>query len=172
MIRFKLQLGDITTMETEAIVNSTDTTLLAGGPVHQAVHKVGGPELTMECVLVGNCPVGEARLTHGHELPAQLVIHTVAPTWLDGKQGERESLASCYESALALAEARQVVSLAFPSLGAGRQPQIPLAEAAPIAVGTILAFLERHEYPQQVVMVCYDPDTFQAYQKALKAALP
>jgi len=172
MIRFKLQLGDITTMETDAIVNSTDTTMLDGGPVHQAVHKVGGPDLTMECELVGNCPVGEARLTQGHELPAKLVIHTVAPTWLDGAQGEREALSSCYENALRLAEVRRVSTLAFPSLGAGRQPQIPLEEAAPVAVGAILNFLESHDYPNQVVMVCYDTDTFLAYQKALKAALP
>ncbi|WP_005032341.1 macro domain-containing protein [Holophaga foetida] len=172
MIRFKLQLGDITTMEMDAIVNSTDTTMLDGGPVHQAVHKAAGPEFTMECELVGNCPVGEARLTSGHGLPARLVIHTVAPTWLDGNQGEREALASCYENALRLAEVRGVSSLAFPSLGAGRLPQIPLHEAAPVAVGTILNFLDRHEYPNQVVLVCYDTDTFQAYQKALKAALP
>ncbi|MBP1628210.1 MAG: phosphatase [Holophagaceae bacterium] len=128
MIRFKLQLGDITTMETDAIVNSTDTTMLDG--------------------------------------------HTVAPTWLDGAQGEREALSSCYENALRLAEVRRVSTLAFPSLGAGRQPQIPLEEAAPVAVGAILNFLESHDYPNQVVMVCYDTDTFLAYQRALKAALP
>jgi len=172
MIRFKLQLGDITTLETDAIVNSTDTTLLDGGPVHQAVHRVGGPDLAIECELVGDCPVGEARVTSGHGLPAKLVIHTVAPTWLDGNQGEREALAHCYESALRLAEVRRVNALAFPSLGAGRMPQIPLDEAAPVAVGTILDFLERHEYPHQVLMVCYDKDTFLAYQKALRAALP
>jgi len=172
MIRFKLQLGDITTMDTDAIVNSTDTTMLDGGPVHQAIHRAGGPELTMECELVGNCPVGKARLTSGHNLPAKLVIHTVAPTWLDGNQGEREELASCYQSALRLAEVRQITSLAFPSLGAGRQPQIPLEEAAPVAIGTILNFLETHEYPNQVVLVCYDKDTFLAYQKALRAAQP
>lgn len=172
MIRFKLQLGDITTMETDAIVNSTDTTMLDGGPVHQAVHRVGGPDLRMECQLVGNCPVGEARITSGHMLPAKLVIHTVAPTWLDGNQKEREALASCYESALRLAEVRRISTVAFPSLGAGRLPQIPLQEAAPVAVGTVLNFLEHHEYPDQVVLVCYDKDTFMAYQKALKAALP
>ena len=51
-------------------------------------------------------------------------------------------------------------------------PQIPLKEAAPVAVGTILDFLNRHDYPNQVVLVCYDRDTFLAYQSALKAAMP
>nr|WP_320131078.1 macro domain-containing protein [uncultured Holophaga sp.] len=172
MIRFRLQLGDITAMEADAIVNSTDGTLLDGGPVHQAVHRAGGPELKEECLALGGCPVGEARLTSAHGLPARLLIHTVPPTWLDGEQGEREALALCYLNSLRLAETHQVGTLAFPSLGSGRQPQIPLAEAAPIAVGTILDFLERHDHPSQVLLVCYDRDTFLAYQGALKAALP
>ena len=62
--------------------------------------------------------------------------------------------------------------MAFPSLGAGTEPQIPLEAAAPIAVHTILDFLAEHPFPQQVLLVCFTAASYQIYQKTLKEALP
>ena len=134
--RLKLQLGDITAMNTEAVVNSTDHSMAAGGPVHVAIHNAAGPGLGEECLDVGVCPPGEARITGGHNLSAPFVIHTVAPTWLGGTAGELKQLASCYHSVLRLAKGRGIRSVAFPSIGSGTQPQIPLDQAAPLAVRT------------------------------------
>jgi O-acetyl-ADP-ribose deacetylase (regulator of RNase III) len=170
--RLRLQLGDITAMRVDALVNSTDYTLQAGGPVHVAVHRAAGPELARECLEVGDCPVGEARITGGHSLAAPYVLHTVAPIWLGGMAGEREALASCYRNCLRLAEACGIESVAFPSIGSGTQPQIPLDEAAPLAVRTILSFLAQHELPRTVTLVCFDAATYQIHQKSLKEALP
>lgn len=170
--RFQLQLGDITSMNVEAVVNSTDITLLDGGPVHAAIHEAAGPELRDECATLRGCRVGEARLTAGHGLNAQYVIHTVAPTWTWGNPAEEQALAGCYRNSLALAASRNIRSLAFPSIGSGRQPQIPLDKAAPIAVKTILEFLNTSILPEKVQLVCFDATTFQAYQRALKEALP
>jgi O-acetyl-ADP-ribose deacetylase len=170
--RFQLQLGDITSMNVEAVVNSTDVTLLDGGPVHAAIHGAAGPDLMEECVALQGCRVGEARLTAGHGLNAQYVIHTVAPTWTWGNPAEEQALAGCYRNSLALAASRNIRSLAFPSIGSGRQPQIPLDKAAPIAVKTILEFLNTSILPEKVQLVCFDAATFQAYQRALKEALP
>lgn len=170
--RFLLQLGDITSMNVEAIVNSSDTTLLDGGPVHAAVHSAAGPALRQEVAALKGCPVGEARITKGHELGASYIIHTVAPTWNWGGPAEEQALASCYRNSLNLAVQHNIRSLAFPSIGSGRQPQIPLERAAPIAVSTILDFLNTNIQPERVVLVCFDAPTFQAYQRALKEALP
>jgi O-acetyl-ADP-ribose deacetylase (regulator of RNase III) len=170
--RLKLQLGDITSMSTEAVVNSTDETMTAGGPVHVAIHLAAGPGLEEEVAVLGDCPVGEARITGGHNLDAPYVIHTVAPTWLGGTAGELDLLADCYVNTLRLAKARGLHSLAFPSIGSGHQPQIPLEVAAPLAVKAILAFLEANELPEQVYMVCFNIKAYQAHQNALKEALP
>ncbi len=170
--RLKLQLGDITAMSTEAVVNSTDETMAAGGPVHVAIHRAAGPGLEEECQELGDCPEGEARITGGHNLSAPFIIHTVAPTWLGGSSDEARLLASCYTNALRLARARGIRSVAFPSIGSGNQPQIPLEVAAPVAVGAILDFLSANDMPEQVYMVCYNIQTYQAHQKALKEALP
>jgi O-acetyl-ADP-ribose deacetylase (regulator of RNase III) len=170
--RFFLQLGDITSMNVEAIVNSSDSTLLDGGPVHAAVHGAAGPGLREECAALQGCPVGEARITAAHGLGARFIIHTVAPTWNWGSPAEEQALARCYRSSLELAAARNIRSLAFPSIGSGRQPQIPLERAAPVAVATILDHLNTHILPEKVILVCFDTLTFQAYQRALKEALP
>jgi O-acetyl-ADP-ribose deacetylase (regulator of RNase III) len=170
--RFRLQLGDITAMTVDAVVNSTDHTLLAGGPVHVAVHRAAGPELARECEEVGDCPVGEARITGGHSLAAPHILHTVAPMWLGGSAGEMEALANCYLSCLRLAETRGIVSVAFPSIGSGPQPQFPLDQAAPLAIRTILDWLAAHELPRLVVLVCFDSATYLIHQQSLKKALP
>jgi len=170
--RFRLQLGDITSMNVGAVVNSTDNTLLAGGPVHVAVHRAAGPELARECEDLGECPVGEARITGGHSLTAPHVLHTVAPIWVGGTAGELEQLATCYRSCLRLAEIHGIESVAFPSIGSGTQPQFPLDQAAPVAIRTILDWLEGHILPQVVILVCFDAATYQAHQKSLKEALP
>jgi O-acetyl-ADP-ribose deacetylase (regulator of RNase III) len=170
--RFRLQLGDITSMAVDAVVNSTDSSLLAGGPVHVALHRAAGPDLARECEDLGECPVGEARITGGHGLAAPYILHTVAPIWVGGTAGEREALASCYTSCLRLAEAHGIESVAFPSIGSGPQPQFPLEQAAPLAVRTILDWLAGHALPRVVVLVCFDAATYQIHQKSLKEALP
>lgn len=170
--RLQLQLGDLTSMPVECVVNSTDETMTSGGPVHKAIHMAAGPGLAVECQPLAPCPPGEVRITSGHALAAASIIHTVAPTWHGGGAGEMELLASCYRNALRFAKARGIHSLAFPSIGSGLQPQIPLDAAAPVAIRTILDFLAKNELPERVVLVCYDVASFQVHQRALKAALP
>lgn len=170
--RFSLQFGDITSMNVEAIVNSTDESLLIGGPVHRAIHEAAGPELADECANLGRCQVSEVRVTGGHQLSARYILHTVAPTWLGGQRGEENALISCYLNCLQEAESRGIKSLAFPSLGSGTQPQIPLEKAAPVVVKTIQDYLEHHQLPERVTLVCFDPTTYRAYQGALRDLLP
>jgi O-acetyl-ADP-ribose deacetylase (regulator of RNase III) len=164
--RIRVELGDITRLGVDAIVNAANASLLGGGGVDGAIHRAAGPELLAECRTLGGCPPGEARLTRGYRLPAGHVIHTVGPIWRGGKAGEAEILASCYRSCLRIAREQAFHAIAFPAIATGIYG-FPRDKAARIAVAEVTANLVAHELPETVIFVCFDDITVEAYEVAL-----
>lgn len=158
--------GDITVQDTEAIVNAANSSLLGGGGVDGAIHRAAGPELLAECRSVGNCPTGEARLTKGYKLKAKYVIHAVGPVYREAGRRAPELLANAYRNSLRLASKAGVKSIAFPSLSTGAYGYPP-QEAAPIALETVIDYLEDHPNIQLVRFVLFGHAAYQAYAKAL-----
>lgn len=160
----KIQVGDITRLEVDAIVNAANTSLLGGGGVDGAIHKAAGREMLDECVLLGGCETGEAKITKGYKLPARYVIHTVGPVWNGGKSSEKDLLESCYLKSLALAVEYKIKSIAFPCISTGIY-RFPKDKAATIAVGAVRAFLDEEPSIQQVIFCCFSMEDFKIYQE-------
>ncbi len=114
-------------------------------------------------------PTGEARLTPGFRLPAKAVIHAVGPVWRGGGFGEAHLLASTYRSALGLAAAHHLRSIAFPAISTGIYGY-PLQPATEIAVTTVPEVLAAGSTVEQVVFACFSPEVLQAYRQAGVAA--
>ena len=167
--RIEVIEGDLTHQRVDAIVNAANTSLLGGGGVDGAIHRAAGPELLAECRTLGGCETGQAKITKGYRLSAKWVIHTVGPIWHGGQAGEDELLASCYRSCFALAEARGLKTMAFPSISTGAY-RFPLERAAAIAVREAKGFLERNTSLERVYLVCFGREAWRAYSTAVDAA--
>jgi O-acetyl-ADP-ribose deacetylase (regulator of RNase III) len=164
--RIRLERGDITRLQVDAIVNAANSSLLGGGGVDGAIHRAAGPDLLAETRTLGGCPPGEARLMLGYRLPAGHVIHTVGPVWRGGDAGERDILARCYASCLAIARDRRFREVAFPAIATGVYG-FPPEEAARIAVAAVRGHLGHEEWPARVAFVCFDEATVGCYRRAL-----
>lgn len=162
MQKILIDLGDITKLDCDAIVNAANKTLLGGGGVDGAIHRAAGRELLAECRTLGGCNTGEAKITKGYKLKAKYVIHTVGPIY-SGKSSDAADLANCYKNSLDLARKHDIHSIAFPAISTGVY-HYPLEEATRIALTTIDNWLKANaDYDIEVIFSCFDKRTYSVY---------
>ena len=158
-------MGDITSLDVDAIVNAANSGLTRGGGVCGAIHAAAGPELEAACLALDGCPTGEARITPGFDLPARHVIHAVGPVWHGGDEGEPRLLAACYRESLRLAAEHGLDSIAFPAISTGIYGY-PLPDATEVAVRTVRSWLEVAPRPATVIFCCFSEADAEAYRAA------
>ncbi len=162
--RIELIQTDITTLNSDAIVNAANKSLLGGGGVDGAIHRAAGGRLLEECRNLNGCGTGDAKITKAYNLPAKFVIHTVGPVWNGGKSNEARLLAGCYQNSLKLAIENDCRTIAFPNISTGVY-RFPKEAAAKIAIHEVKAFLEKEPSIEKVLFVCFDDENFGIYQR-------
>lgn len=151
--------GDITRLAVDAIVNAANSSLLGGGGVDGAIHRRGGPDMLAACRELrrtqypAGLPAGEAVITTAGDLPARFVVHTVGPIWGHDEPAP-DLLASCYAKSIALADAHQLRSIAFPAISTGAYGY-PKDQAAVVASRAITRALEQTRSIERVLLVFF-----------------
>ncbi|XP_015239719.1 core histone macro-H2A.1 isoform X2 [Cyprinodon tularosa] len=139
----KLQVvrADISAVESDAVVHPTNSSFYTGGEVGSALEKKGGKEFTeaLQELKKKNGPleVAGALLTGGFGLPAKYVIHCNSPGW--GSDKCEEMLEKTVKNCLALADEKKLKSVAFPSIGSGRNG-FPKQTAAQLILKAISSY--------------------------------
>ena len=171
---FKIHIlvGDITTINTEVIVNAANFRLLGGGGVDGAIHKAGGNKILEECKHIRNTmypdglPVGKAVITSAGNMKAKYIVHTVGPQYRFDKDPVK-SLVSCYTNALLLADEYKCSSIAFPAIATGVYGY-PKEEATNIAYETVKQLIEKCIYIKDIVFVFYTEEDSKYLNNLLK----
>ena len=153
--------GDITDLETDAIVNAANSRLILGAGVAGAVRRKGGPSIQEECYAIGHCDVGSAVITGGGNLKARYVIHAVGPRM--GEGSEAGKLASAVRASLNLAEQNGLHSIAFPAISTGIFGY-PLEGCADVMLRVIVDYtFEDLRNLERVVVCLYDKHAFDIF---------
>lgn len=160
----RLIQGDITTIPVDAVVNAANSSLLGGGGVDGAIHRVGGPSILEACrelratTFPGGLPAGDAVATTAGRLPATWVIHTVGPVW-SAREDRSEVLASAYRRSLEVATELGAASVAFPAVSAGIYGW-PHESAAEIALSTV----DASPFSGAVTFVLFSDDMLRVFE--------
>ena len=163
---FQIIQNDLTKMQVDAIVNTTNSSPFVGYGVDMGIHQAAGPLLLLARKCLRTIPVGGAGITRGYRLPAKYVIHTVCPEWQGGNKGEVELLKKSYESCLSLAAKKRCKSIAFPLMSAGNHG-FPKTIALQTAVEAISAFLMDHD--MMVYLVVFSRKSVTVSEKLFQA---
>ena len=153
---------DITKLECDCIVNAANRSLLGGGGVDGAIHYAAGPELYEECLTLGGCNTGEAKITKGYNLKAKHIIHTVGPIY-SGNKDDAVMLSNCYTNSLSLAKENDIHSIAFPAISTGIYGY-PLHDACVVAISAISKWMRNNShYSISAILSCFDESTYNEY---------
>lgn len=171
-MRVLTELGDVTTVAVDAVVNAANSSLLGGGGVDGAIHRAAGPQLLAACRELrrtrfpDGLPVGHAVATPGFEMPARWVIHTVGPNRHRGET-DPDLLACCFTSSLAVADELGAATIAFPAVSAGVYGW-HAGEVAHVATAAVLAWAEEHPDASvtEVRFVLYNERLLKAFRDA------
>ena len=163
--RIVIEQGDLTEMDTDAIVNAANNDLILGAGVAGAIRRKGGEKIQEECDAIGSIPVGYAAITTAGKLKARFVIHA-ASMQLGGKTGA-DTLRHSTAHSLRIANERGLKSIAFPAVGTGIAG-FPLKDCAEIMLREAAQHLRSETTLETIYFVLFDEVAEGIFKRAWK----
>jgi O-acetyl-ADP-ribose deacetylase (regulator of RNase III) len=157
--------GDLTEMDTDAIVNAANAQLILGGGVAGAINRKGGPKIQEECNKIGGTFVGGAVITTGGNLKAKHVIHAAGPRM--GEGDEDKKLRNATLNSLKVADENNLKSISFPAISTGIFG-FPIGRCAEIMLKTTIDYLKGQTGLQKVVFCLFGKDSYEVFESQLK----
>jgi O-acetyl-ADP-ribose deacetylase len=164
--RVEILQGDLTEIDTDAIVNAANNDLQLGGGVAGAIRRKGGPLIQRQCNVIGTIPVGGAAITTGGDLKARHVIH--AASMQLGGTTTATALQSSTAHALRIAAQNNLKTIAFPAVGTGIAG-FPLNQCAEIMLGEVARHLDGPTSLEKIYFVLYDGDALGVFERVFAA---
>jgi O-acetyl-ADP-ribose deacetylase (regulator of RNase III) len=161
--------GDLTEMETDAIVNAANAQLILGGGVAGAIKRKGGPEIQTECNKIGGTFVGGAVITTGGNLKAKHVIHAVGPRM--GEGNEDQKLKNATLNSLKIADENNLKSISFPAISTGIFG-FPIGRCAEIMLKTTIDYLKGQTDLERVVFCLFGRGSYEVFANQLEKETP
>ena len=156
--------GDITEMDTEAIVNAANAQLVLGGGVAGAIRRKGGPAIQAACDEIGGTFVGGAVITPAGHLRAKHVIHAVGPRMGEGNEDEKRRNATL--NSLKVADEHGLESITFPAISTGIFG-FPIGRCAEIMLSVTLGYLKGDTRLERVVFCLFGRDSYEVFAQQL-----
>jgi len=157
-----IEQGDLTEMETDAIVNAANNDLQLGGGVAGAIRRKGGEAIQRECNQIGSIPVGGAAITGGGKLKARFVIHAASMEL--GGQTTARALRSSTAHSLRIAAEKGLGTIAFPAVGTGIAG-FPMKDCAEIMLHEVVEHLKRPTTLEKIYFVLFDRDALETFEQ-------
>ncbi|NHJ20102.1 MAG: macro domain-containing protein [Candidatus Lokiarchaeota archaeon] len=162
--KIKLTKGDITELETDAIVNAANAQLILGGGVAGAIRRKGGPDIQEECNKVGGTFVGGAVITTGGNLKAKRVIHAVGPRMGEGKEDTK--LRNAVINSLKLMDQNGLKTIAFPAISTGIFGY-PIERCSKVMISTVKEYLSGDTQIEEVIFCLYSSPDYEVFNNDL-----
>ncbi|XP_781668.1 core histone macro-H2A.1 [Strongylocentrotus purpuratus] len=166
--------ADLTEITADALVHPTNSTYAMAGEVGSALEKVGGRAFVEEVAKLRaaqSLDISGAAICPAHNLPAKYVIHVNSPSW--GGANAVSNLEKCIKNCLALADEKNITSIAIPSVSSGRA-----GFPKQIAAETILRTISHYFVSvmasslKQIYFVLFDQESVEVYVTELNRLEP
>ncbi|MDH5638439.1 MAG: macro domain-containing protein [Nitrospinota bacterium] len=159
--------GDITALDTDAIVNPSNTSLYLGAGVSGAIRAKGGDEIQTEMDKLGGCEVGGAKATGAGKLKARYVIHAVGPRM--GEGDEDAKLKNATVESMKRASELGLMSIAFPAISTGIFGY-PVDRCAKVMIGAVMDLFDSGQAGgvMKVVFCLWGDEAYETFQRSLK----